>query len=188
MTIPDVVVCAGGSRFKSDDPVLNLSLLSLALDFGLAHKHAGLLNLPYIQSIKAMATKKLDTKQLQVEISNLISDFETKKKDCTDSVTRLKVEELIFEVSYKFLVNKNFDIHSNEFELIRELMGDHSAYSQYVLLVKIYVSLCQVWSITQFHPLDFSQSRIGVKKVRYQQTHNQGLRQMFLTVSWDLRA
>ena len=164
MTIPDVVVCAGGSRFKSDDPVLNLSLLSLALDFGLAHKHAGLLNLPYIQSIKAMATKKLDTKQLQVEISNLISDFETKKKDCADSVTRLKVEELIFEVSYKFLVNKNFDIHSNEFELIRELMGDHSAYSQYVLLVKIYVSLCQVWSITQFYSVDFSQSRIGVKK------------------------
>ena len=118
-----------------------------------------------------MATKKLDTKQLQVEISNLISDFETKKKDCADSVTRLKVEELIFEVSYKFLVNKNFDIHSNEFELIRELMGDHSAYSQYVLLVKIYVSLCQVWSITQFYSVDFSQSRIGVNKsVFYKRT------------------
>ena len=26
------------------------------------------------------------------------------------------------------------------------------------------------------------------KLVRFQQTHNQGLRQLFLTVSWDLRA
>ena len=26
------------------------------------------------------------------------------------------------------------------------------------------------------------------KQVRFQQTHNQGLRQLFLTVSWDLRA
>ena len=26
------------------------------------------------------------------------------------------------------------------------------------------------------------------KKVRFQQTHNQGLRQLLLTVSWDLRA
>ena len=31
----------------------------------------------------------------------------------------------------------------------------------------------------------FSQSRIGVKKVRFQQTHNQGSRQLLLTVSWD---
>ena len=26
------------------------------------------------------------------------------------------------------------------------------------------------------------------KKVRFQQTHNQGLRQLLLTLSWDLRA
>ena len=46
----------------------------------------------------------------------------------------------------------------------------------------------QVWSLTQFYSVDFSKSRIDVKKVRFQQTHNQGLRQLLLTVSWDLRA
>ena len=46
----------------------------------------------------------------------------------------------------------------------------------------------QVWPLTQFYSVDFSKSRIGVKKVRFQQTHNQGLRQLLLTVSWDLRA
>ena len=44
----------------------------------------------------------------------------------------------------------------------------------------------QVWSLTQSYSVDFSQSRIGVKKVCFQQTHNQGLRQLLLTVSWDL--
>ena len=40
---------------------------------------------------------------------------------------------------------------------------------------------CQVWSLTKFYsPVDFSQSRIGVEKVPFQQTNNQGLRQMFL--------
>ena len=39
---------------------------------------------------------------------------------------------------------------------------------------------------TQLFSVDFSRSRIGVKKVRFQQTHNQGLRQSLLTVSWDL--
>ena len=34
--------------------------------------------------------------------------------------------------------------------------------------------------------MDFSQWRI--KKVHFQQTHNQSLRQLFLTVSWDLCA
>ena len=46
----------------------------------------------------------------------------------------------------------------------------------------------QVWSLTRFYSVDFSKSGIGVKKVRLQQTHNQGLRQLLLTVSWDLRA
>ena len=46
----------------------------------------------------------------------------------------------------------------------------------------------QVWSLTQFYSVDFSKSRINVKKVRFQQTHNQGLRQLLLTVSLDLRA
>ena len=94
-------------------------------------------------SLDSRSSGKLDTKQLQVEISNLISDFEKKKVAGTsggggggggDSVTRLKVEELIFEVSYKFMVNKNFDVHSNEFELIRELMADPS-YNQVTPLI-----------------------------------------------------
>ena len=33
----------------------------------------------------------------------------------------------------------------------------------------------QVWSLTQFYSVDFSQSSIGGKKVCFQQTHNQGL-------------
>ena len=46
----------------------------------------------------------------------------------------------------------------------------------------------QVWSLTQFYSVDFSKSRIDVKKVRFQQTHKKGLRQLLLMVSWDLRA
>ena len=46
----------------------------------------------------------------------------------------------------------------------------------------------KVWSLTQFYSVDFSVSRLGVDKVRFQQTHNQGLRQLFLSVFWDLLA
>ena len=46
----------------------------------------------------------------------------------------------------------------------------------------------QVWSLTQFYSVDFSKSRIGVKKVRFQQMHNQVLCQLLLTVSCDFRA
>ena len=46
----------------------------------------------------------------------------------------------------------------------------------------------KVLSLTQFYSVDFSQSRIRVKKVRFKQTHNQGLRGLLLTVSWDLHA
>lgn len=39
-----------GARLKSDDPVLNLAILSLLLDFGLARDHAAsLCNLPFLQ-------------------------------------------------------------------------------------------------------------------------------------------
>ena len=104
---------------------------------------------------------------LQVEISNFISDFEKKKVTGNaggpgDSVTRLKVEELIFEVSYKFLVNKNFHIQSKEFDLIQELMAD-PAYNQYVLLVKIYVSLCQ---INKSQEVDYYKMKINNKDFR----------------------
>ena len=37
--------------------------------------------------------------------------------------------------------------------------------------------LFQVWLLTQFYSVDFSQARIVVKNVNFQQTHNQGLRQ-----------
>ena len=45
----------------------------------------------------------------------------------------------------------------------------------------------QVLPLTQFYSVDLSQSSC-CKKVRFQQTHNQGLHQLLLTVSWDLRA
>ena len=57
---------AGSVRFKSDDPVINLTLLSLMLDFGLVQQFASLLNLPSVQSLQD--TSRLDTKQLQVNL------------------------------------------------------------------------------------------------------------------------
>lgn len=74
-------------------------------------------------------------------MANLIYDFD--RKHTADPVTRSKVEDLIFEVSYKFLVNKNFNISSSQFKLIQMLNGD-SDYQEYVLLCKIYMSLCQI--------------------------------------------
>ena len=128
---------AGGARFKTDNVVLNLSLLSLMLDFGLFEEHVGLLNVPGLQSLK----RGRDTRQLQVEVSNMIFEFD--QKNSNDSVTRLQVEELLFEVSHKFIVNKDFDVYSRQFELIQLLNGD-PAYQQYVLLCKVYMSLCQI--------------------------------------------
>ena len=55
----------------------------------------------------------------QVEVANVI--FEVDKKRSGDSVTRGKVEALVFECGYKFLVNKNFPVTSKQFELIREV-------------------------------------------------------------------
>ena len=51
----------------------------------------------------------------------------------------------------------------------------------------ISMSLKQVCSLTQFYSVDFSQSRIGVEKLCFQPSQNQGFRQLFLTVAWDLR-
>ena len=39
----------------------------------------------------------------------------------------------------------------------------------------------KVWSLTQFYPVDFSQSEC--EKVHSHHTQNQGLRQLFLTVA-----
>lgn len=95
---------ANGTRIKSDNSVLNLLLLSLQLDFGLFDQYASLLNIPFMKDLQHEA----NTRELQVEIANLIYDFD--RKHNADSITRSTVEELIFEVSYKFLVNKSFDI------------------------------------------------------------------------------
>ena len=56
------------------------------------------------------------------------------------------------------------------------------------LVIKYGLDREQVWSLTHFYFVDFSKSRIDVKKVRFKQTHNQGLGQLLLTVSWDLLA
>ena len=45
----------------------------------------------------------------------------------------------------------------------------------------------QVWSLTQFYSVDFK-IKDRCKEVRFQQTHNQGLCHLLLTVSWDLSA
>ena len=128
---------AEGNKLKTDSVVINLILLSLMLDFGLYYQYAPLLHLPFLTTLSHGG----ETKELQVEVSNWIHEFD--KKNVSNSVTRLKVEELLFEMSYKFMVNKNFSVRSKEFEIIRELSTD-PVYHQYVLLCKIYMSLCQI--------------------------------------------
>lgn len=128
---------AQGVRFKSDNEVINLCLLSLMLDFGLYEKYAGLLNVSFLQCLQ----HETDTRELQVEVANLI--YESDRKNTSDSITRSQVEDLIFESSYKFLVNKGFNTRSRQFQLIRDLNADPD-YQSYVLLVKIYLSLCSI--------------------------------------------
>ena len=128
---------ARGVRVKSDNPVLNLCLLSLMLDFGLYEEHCGLVNLPLMKRL----IRFTDKRQLQVEVANMIHEFD--RKNTADSVTRIKLEGLIFEASYKFLVNKNFPVQSWQNELIQQLNSD-SAYQQHLLLCKVNMSLCQI--------------------------------------------
>ena len=45
----------------------------------------------------------------------------------------------------------------------------------------------QVWVLAQFYSVDSTIKELCLKSV-FLQTHNQGLCQLFLTVSWDLRA
>jgi hypothetical protein len=80
-------------------------------------------------------------KELQVECANWIYEFD--RKNTADKVKRGYVEELLTETSYSFLVNKDFDVRSSQFNLIQILNGDPD-YQKYVLLVKIYMSLCQI--------------------------------------------
>ena len=46
----------------------------------------------------------------------------------------------------------------------------------------------QVWSITQFCSVDFTQSRIALKKCIFNKRTIKVCAQLFLTVSWDLLA
>ena len=52
-----LALCDGarGARIKTDDVVINLTLLSLLLDFGLCDEYAHLLNLPFLRSLAARA-------------------------------------------------------------------------------------------------------------------------------------
>jgi hypothetical protein len=88
---------ADGIQLKSDNEVINLCLLSLMLDFGLFEQYVGLLNLPFLHDLQ----HKSDTRELQVEVANKIYEFD--RKNTSNAVTRSKVEELLFETSYKFL-------------------------------------------------------------------------------------
>ncbi len=135
--LEDIFKKANGKRFKTDNEVLNLCLLSLMLDFGLYEQHVGLLNLPFLHDLQHQG----DARELQVELANQIYDFD--RKNMSDSVTRSRVQELIFEVSHKFLINKDFSVQSKQFKLIQELNAD-PVYQSYVLTVKAYVSLCQI--------------------------------------------
>eukprot|EP00937_MAST-01D_sp_MAST-1D-sp2_P002830 g2830.t1 len=151
---------AAGVRLKTDNVVINLSLLSLMLDLGLYEKYAALLNLPFLRSAGGGGgggaavggagasgagggsdTGVVSTRQLQVEVANTIHEFDRRNE--MEAVTRLKVEELLFECSYKFLVNKGFPVYSPQNKLIQELNAD-PAYQQHVLLCKINMSLCQI--------------------------------------------
>jgi hypothetical protein len=142
-----------GVRLKTDNEILNLCLLSLMLDFGLYHEHFALLHLPMLQCLHHNKHDEhtpppiaADTKELQVEIANLIYEFD--RNNSTDSVRRSKVEELLFEASCKFLINKDFSVHSSQFKLIRMLNADPD-FQRYVLLCKSYVSLCQINKSTE---------------------------------------
>uniref|UniRef100_A0A7S1C0Z4 Uncharacterized protein n=1 Tax=Corethron hystrix TaxID=216773 RepID=A0A7S1C0Z4_9STRA len=134
----NVFDAAGGEPFKSDNEVLNLCLLSLLLDFGLFEEYADLLRLPLLAR---RLQHRADTRELQVEVANLIYEFD--RGNVAEDVARNKVEELLFETSHKFLVNKDVSLQSAQFKLIRALNSDPD-YQSYVLLVKIYMSLCQI--------------------------------------------
>ena len=65
--LKDIFARKRGTRFKSDNPVLNLCLLSMMLDFGLYDEFAPLLNLPVIKRLQHINDKR----QLQVEVATL---------------------------------------------------------------------------------------------------------------------
>ena len=89
---------------------------------------------------------KSDTRELQVKVANKIHEFD--RNNVSNSVTRSKVEELLFEISHKFLVNKNFNVQSHQFKLIRELNSDPD-YQCYVL-VSLVFGYILLWNVDAF--------------------------------------
>ena len=71
--------------------------------------------------------------------------------------------------------------------IVQELDGLFEKHIEICILSHSPNERYQVWSLTQFYSVDFK-IKDRCKKVRFQHTHNQGLRQLLLTVSWDLRA
>ena len=57
-----------------------------------------------------------------------------------------------------------------------------------VLMVRCQAGEVQVWSLTQFYSVGFSQSRIRETKVCFLYKHIKGLLHMFMIVSWDVWA
>ena len=74
---------ANGVRFKTDDVVLNLCLLSLLLDFGLSEQ---LLASLICLSVPWHGDGLADKRQLQVEVSNWLHEFDKRNHaDSSDS-------------------------------------------------------------------------------------------------------
>ena len=84
---------------------------------------------------------KTDTRELQVEVANRIYKFDRENEN--GYVARHRVEDLLFETSYKSIVNKHFPVNSRQFKLIHTLNSDPD-FQSYVLLVKIYLSLYKI--------------------------------------------
>ena len=129
-------------KIKSDNEVINLCILTLLLDFGLYERYVELLNLSFLNELQ----HKSDTRELQVKVANKIHEFD--RNNVSNSVTRSKVEELLFEISHKFLVNKNFNVQSHQFKLIRELNSDPD-YQCYVL-VSLVFGYILLWNVDAF--------------------------------------
>ena len=75
---------------KTKDLIINVCMLSLILDFDLYDEFEHLLNL---HSLKGNDPKLHDKKQLQINISNMLSELEKKN---TDFLARDKIEALIY--------------------------------------------------------------------------------------------
>ena len=90
-------------------------------------------------------------------------------------------QELVYEPDHQGSrrVNPGYEL-GDDLEPVVDLYGPDALVEG---LVHVRLVAIRSGPLTQFYSVDFSQSRIGVKKVHFQQTHNQGLRQLLRTVS-----